>query len=98
MREVGGRQPFVVDLRVEMASFAMRPVQERFEKSEFVHHLERRGVDGVAAEVSQEFSMTTIFTPARARRKSSTMPAGPPPTIQHRTCISWRGEAPCFIL
>ena len=35
----------------------MRSLQERIEKSEFVHHLQRRGMDGVAAEVPQEISV-----------------------------------------
>jgi hypothetical protein len=57
VREVGNRKPRITDLRVEVARFAMRPLQKRIEKSEFVHHLKRRGMDGVAAEVSQEISM-----------------------------------------
>jgi hypothetical protein len=57
MREVRDRQLGIANLRVEMARFVVRPLQERIEKSEFVHHFERRGVDGVAAEVPQEISM-----------------------------------------
>jgi hypothetical protein len=57
MREIRHRQPGIANLRVEMASFIMRALQERIENPEFVHYLKRRGVDGVAAEVSQEISM-----------------------------------------
>src|SRR5206468_6311060 len=34
------------------------------------------------------FSRTTTFTPARARRKPSIIPAGPPPTTTQRVCNS----------
>ena len=33
------------------------------------------------------FSSTTTFTPARARRKPSIIPAGPPPAMQHLVAI-----------
>ena len=35
------------------------------------------------------FSRTTISTPARARRKPSTIPAGPPPTMQQPVWMLW---------
>ena len=38
-------------------SFLMRQLQEIIEQAEFVHHLERRGMDRVAAKIAQEIGM-----------------------------------------
>ncbi|MNC88489.1 hypothetical protein D3C83_43060 [compost metagenome] len=35
----------------------MRELEKRFERSELVHHFERRRMDGIAAEIPQEILM-----------------------------------------
>ena len=44
----------VADARRELARLLVRPREELVEQAELVHDLQRRGVDGVAAEVAQE--------------------------------------------
>ena len=47
-------------------------------------------MDGVAAEIAEEILMLfqhETSTPARASRKPSIMPAGPPPTMQQRVSV-----------
>ena len=76
----------------------VRQLQELVEQAELVHHFERRGMDGVAAEVAQEVAVLLQHdrpsTPARASRKPSIMPAGPPPTMQHWVWIVVIGVIP----
>ncbi len=91
MGEVGDLDEFVADLRAEGPDFLMRTAQEFVQHPEFVHDLEGRGMDRVAAEIAQEIGM--LFedqhgTPARASSRASIMPAGPPPAMQQRTEIS----------
>ena len=40
--------------RLELAHLLVRQLEEFVEQAQLVHHLERRGVDGVAAKVAQE--------------------------------------------
>ena len=39
---------------VSCRDLLVRPLEELVEQAELVHHLERRGMDGVAAEVAEE--------------------------------------------
>ena len=41
----------------ELAHLLMRPLEELVEQPELVHDLERRGMDGVAAEVAEEIGV-----------------------------------------
>ena len=66
----------------------MRLLQEFIEQTEFVHHLESGRMNGVAAKIAQKipvFFQNEHRTPARASRKPSIIPAGPPPTTTQRT-------------
>ena len=53
-RKIGDGDVAVGDARREARDFLMRQAQQRFEQAELVHHLERRRMDRVAAEVAQE--------------------------------------------
>jgi hypothetical protein len=52
--EVGDRERRVPDLGGQLRRLLVRQPQERLEQAELVDHLERGGVDRVAAEVAQE--------------------------------------------
>jgi hypothetical protein len=54
VREVGERDLAVADDAADLAQLLMRSPQEIVEQPELVHQLERRGMDGIAAEVAQE--------------------------------------------
>src|SRR5579863_2086430 len=54
MREVRDRYVEVVDLRADLRQLLMGTSQELVQNAELVHKLERRGMDGVAAEITQE--------------------------------------------
>jgi len=47
----------VADKAPQLIGLLMWTLEEIFEQPELVHHLERRGMDGVAAEVAQEIGM-----------------------------------------
>ena len=85
MREIGKRDPLVADLRRELAHFLVRQLEERLEQAKLVHDLQRRGMDGIAAEVAQEVRM--LFEhghlDARAREQKS----------EHHACGSAAGDA-----
>ena len=88
MREVGYLDKLVSDLRLEPADFLVRALQKLVEQPQLVHDLEGRGVDRIAPEIAQEVGMlfeNRTDTPARARRKPSIIPAGPPPAMQQLT-------------
>jgi hypothetical protein len=55
--EVGDRDPRVGDPRGQMVDLVVRPPQELLQEAELVHQLQRRGMDGVAAEIAQEIAM-----------------------------------------
>src|SRR5215475_13798921 len=57
MLEVGKDHEIVADKAPQLIGLLMRTLEEFFEQPELVHHLERRGMDGVAAEVAQEIGM-----------------------------------------
>ena len=54
MREIGEGHALVADLTRERAHLLMRALEEIVENAELVHDLQRRGMDGVAAEIAQE--------------------------------------------
>ncbi len=54
MAEIGERQFGIAELRGERARFLVRQAQEIRKQPQFVHELERRGMDRVAAEIAQE--------------------------------------------
>ena len=54
MRKVGERDGVGADLTAETLDARMRQLQEFIEQAELVHQFERRGMDGVAAEIAQE--------------------------------------------
>ena len=47
----------VADLAGQLAQLLVRALEEIVEDAKLVHHLERRGMDGVAAEVAQEIGV-----------------------------------------
>src|SRR5262249_53750317 len=55
--EVGDRDRLASDVAGELTGLLVRALQERLQKSEFVHHFQGRGVDGVAAEVPEEVAV-----------------------------------------
>ena len=70
----------VADLPAELAHLLMRQLQEVVEQAELVHHLERRGMDGVAAEVAQEIGVLLEHhdVDAGARQQKAEHHAGRP--------------------
>ena len=57
MREIGEGHALVADLTRERAHLLMRALQEIVENAELVHDLERRGMNGVAAEIAQKIGV-----------------------------------------
>jgi len=55
--EIGDLERRRADLAVEGRDLVMGQLQEILEQAQLVHHLQRRGVNGVAAEVAQEIGM-----------------------------------------
>ena len=55
--EVGDLHVLVAELGAEARHFLVRQLQEFVEQAELVHHVQRRGMDGVAAEVAQEVAV-----------------------------------------
>ncbi len=55
--EIGKDDALVADLSGDLAHLLVRTLEEVIEDAELVHHLERRGMDGVAAEVAQEIGV-----------------------------------------
>ena len=47
----------VAELAVHLLQFLMRKFQETIDQAEFIHHLQRRGMHGVAAEIPEEIGM-----------------------------------------
>ena len=79
------------DLAAERLGFLVRALQEFTEQPEFVHDLKGRGCivsPRKSRRKSACFSRTRTETPARAKRKPSIMPAGPPPAMQQLTVTS----------
>ena len=57
MREIAERYPGVADLARKLEYLLVGQLQEFLEQAELVHHLQRRGMDGVAAEIAEEIPM-----------------------------------------
>jgi hypothetical protein len=57
MREISDDDALIADLPGDLAQLVMGPRQEGLEQPQLRHHLERRGVDGVAAEIAQEIGV-----------------------------------------
>jgi hypothetical protein len=57
MREIGERDRSGSDLTLDFPNFLMRECQKALEQAELCHHLECRGMNGVAAKVAQKIAM-----------------------------------------
>src|SRR5579864_1095427 len=54
MREITDGSGFATDLAGKSLDFLMRTLEEVVENAEFMHELERRGMDGVAAKIAKK--------------------------------------------
>ena len=54
MGEVGDGDEYAADLGPQYLHLLMRQGEKGLDEPELLHHLEGRGMDGVAAEVTQE--------------------------------------------
>ena len=45
------------ELAVHLLQFLMRQLQEAVDQAEFIHHLQRRGMHGVAAKIPEEIGV-----------------------------------------
>jgi hypothetical protein len=54
MRKIRDSRFFGAEVRVNLPHLLMRLAQELFEQTEFVHQLQGRGMNGVAAKIAQE--------------------------------------------
>lgn len=62
---------FIAKLAVQRLQLLMRHFQKAVDQAQFVHHLQGRGMHGVAAKIAKKsacFSSTTVSTPARPKR------------------------------
>ena len=55
--EIRERVRPTAEICADAASFLVRQLEELVEQTELAHHVEGRGMDGVAAEVAQEVAM-----------------------------------------
>ena len=55
--EIGEDDLVVADDSADLAHLGMRQLEERIEQAELVHDLQRRGMNGVTAEVAQEIGV-----------------------------------------
>jgi hypothetical protein len=55
--EVGDGHALLAELGAELRHFLVRQLQEFVEQAKLVHHVQRRGMDGVTAEVAQEVAV-----------------------------------------
>ncbi len=55
--EVRDGQPHLAELRVELVDLLMRQLEKLVEQSQLVHHLEGRGMNGIAAKIAQEIAV-----------------------------------------
>ena len=89
MREIPSQDLGAADDSGEMRRLLMRSLQELVEQAKFMHQFQRRRMDRVAAKIAEKIRVLfedDNFDPARARRKPSIIPAGPPPAMQQRIC------------
>src|SRR3954451_21422172 len=54
VREIGDPHMLIADDPTEITRFLMGQREEPFEKAEFMHELERRGMNGIAAKITEE--------------------------------------------
>ena len=73
MAKIGHLKLFGADLRGQRFDLLMRQLQELVEQAQFVHELERRGMNRVAAEIAEEIGVLLQHhdTNARARQQES---------------------------
>ena len=57
MREIDHRNRDVADFDFSLPHFLMRQLQEIFQEPQVLHRLERRGMDRVAAKITQKIRM-----------------------------------------
>jgi hypothetical protein len=80
MGEIGHWQLGFANLRLEEAGFLMRRLQEFIEEAKLIHNLERRGMDGVAAKITEKigvlFENKRIY-PGAGKRKPEHHSRGP---------------------
>src|SRR5215470_11294470 len=57
MRKIGACYLLVVELDLHPAQFLMRQPQDLIEHPQFMHQLQRGGMDGVAAKIAKEVSV-----------------------------------------
>lgn len=79
-------------LRCQLANLLMRALQKFVQNSQLIHDLQRRRMDlspRKSRRKSPCFSSTWTSTPARASRKPSIIPAGPPPAMQTLVVIGF---------
>src|SRR5262245_13023572 len=57
MGEIGDGDDLLADLPGELSDFLMRALEEFVEKAEFIHELERGGMNSVAAKIAEEIAM-----------------------------------------
>ena len=78
-----GKLPVAV-ARGEIGHLGMRQPQERLGESQLVQHLQRRGMDGVAAEVTQEIRVLLEHRDAQAGTREQ--------QTQHHPCRPAAGD------
>ena len=57
LREIREIEPMPGDSRADATQLLVRPIEQFVEQPQFRKHAQRRGVDGVAAEIAQEVAM-----------------------------------------
>ena len=87
VREIRERHIVIADLAAQHAQLLMRPLEEIVEHAKLVHDLERRGMDGVAAEIAEEIGVLLQHDDidAGAGKKKSKHHARP---VRRRRCNS----------
>ena len=98
--EIGDGDRRIADRNRELRRLVVRPLQQLLAAGPAPPSPQRRGVDGVAAEVAQEIGVFLEHGDVDAgagQRKPSIMPAGPPPTMQHVVVIARAGSVAAVI-
>jgi hypothetical protein len=54
MRQIGNRYPELAELAEKLRYLLVRKLKKSVEQPQFIHHLHGRGVNGIAAEITQE--------------------------------------------
>jgi hypothetical protein len=80
VRQIGDRDHFVLDLSSDLLKFLMRPLEELLQDSEFVHQLESRRMNRIAAEIAEEIGMLfehDDIHPRTSQKKTGDHPGRP---------------------